>query len=174
MPISSRIGPLTTMPPAIEEVLLDLAVIPVEAMARITGRYSALAPAITALTATFSTVSSHGSRYSVGLSRPTISSGAWLVPSSIAATRSSVGSMIGRKSVQRFSSNRRLRFSSVSGSSNRGVDRSNVSSCGSLASSGVVSCATTPSMNGRPVTGSSPSTNARSSSRVRSASVPGT
>ena len=39
---------------------------------------------------------------------PTTLSGGWLVPLSIASTRSSVGSTIGRKSVQRFSSNSRL------------------------------------------------------------------
>jgi len=80
----------------IEVVLLDLAVDPLAASARITGKYSGRAPAITAFTATFSTVYSQNSRNEVGRIRPTISSGAWLVPFSIAATRASVGSVIGR------------------------------------------------------------------------------
>jgi hypothetical protein len=50
------------MPPAIDEVLLERAVIPVEAIARITGRYSGRAPAMTAFTATFSTVNCQGSQ----------------------------------------------------------------------------------------------------------------
>jgi len=61
-----------------------------------TGRYAGSAPAITAFTATFSTVKSHISRKPVGRICPTTSSGAWLVPASIASTRSSVGSTIGR------------------------------------------------------------------------------
>ena len=43
-------------------VLLIRAENPLEASARITGRYSGLAPAMTALTATFSTVNCHASR----------------------------------------------------------------------------------------------------------------
>jgi hypothetical protein len=62
MPISSRIGPLTTVVMASEVVLDERAVMPLAAWARMTGRYSGLAPAITALTATFSTVSSQNSR----------------------------------------------------------------------------------------------------------------
>jgi hypothetical protein len=54
MPISWRIGPLTTAMLVIEVVLLDLAVDPLAASARITGKYSGRAPAITAFTATFS------------------------------------------------------------------------------------------------------------------------
>src|SRR6516162_11265356 len=75
MPISWRIGPLTTAMLVIEVVLLDLAVDPLPASARITGRYSGRAPAITAFTATFSTVYSQNSRKEVGRIRPTISSG---------------------------------------------------------------------------------------------------
>ena len=116
MPISRRIGPLTTAMLVIEVVLLDLAVDPLAASARITGKYSGRAPAITAFTATFSTVYSQNSRNEVGRIRPTISSGAWLVPFSIAATRASVGSVIGRQSVQWFCRNRCCRFSSLSGS----------------------------------------------------------
>jgi len=96
MPISWRIGPLTTAMLVIEVVLLDLAVDPLAASASITGKYSGRAPAMTAFTATFSTVYSQNSRNEVGRIRPTISSGGWLVPFSIAATRSSVGSTIGR------------------------------------------------------------------------------
>ena len=93
---------------------------PLAIAARITGRYSGRAPAITALTATFSTVNSQNSRNAVGRRRPTTSSRARLVPASIASTRSSVGSTIGRKSVQRSATKRRWRFSSVSGSSSAG------------------------------------------------------
>ena len=73
--ISLRIGPLTTVIVANELVLLDRAEIPLEASARMTGQYSGRAPAITALTATFSTVNSQYSRNAVGRSRPTILSG---------------------------------------------------------------------------------------------------
>src|SRR5215467_10083456 len=96
MPISSRIGPFTTARLVIEVVLEHLAVSPVEANARITGKYSGLAPAITAFTATFSTVYSQNSRKEVGRMQPTTLLGAWLVPLSIAATRSSVGSTTGK------------------------------------------------------------------------------
>ena len=58
MPISFRIGPLTTTIAAIELVVLPRALTPLAASARITGKYSGFAPAITALTATFSTVNS--------------------------------------------------------------------------------------------------------------------
>src|SRR5262245_2957058 len=56
IPISFRIGPLTSAGVANDVVELERAVWPVDAMARITGRYSGRAPAMTALTATFSTV----------------------------------------------------------------------------------------------------------------------
>ena len=62
MPISLRIGPLTTETTANELVLDERAVCPVAASARMTGRYSGRAPAMTALTATFSTVNSQASR----------------------------------------------------------------------------------------------------------------
>src|SRR5688572_29665331 len=62
IPISSRIGPLTIAAAAIELVLLERAVTQVASSARITGKYSGRAPAITAFTATFSTVDSHSSR----------------------------------------------------------------------------------------------------------------
>ena len=62
MPISVRIGPLTTAIAAIDEVLLIRAENPLEARARITGRYSGCAPAMTAFTATFSTVNCQASR----------------------------------------------------------------------------------------------------------------
>ena len=85
------------------------------ASARMTGKYSGLAPAITAFTATFSTVYSQAARNSVGCMWPTISSGLWLVCASIASTRSSVGRTIGSSSVQLFSRNSCCRSSSVSG-----------------------------------------------------------
>jgi hypothetical protein len=62
MPISSRIGPLTTAIVAKDVVELERAVMPLAVAARITGRYSGRAPAMTALTATFSTVNSQNSR----------------------------------------------------------------------------------------------------------------
>src|SRR5215475_9632356 len=102
MPISLQIGPLTTESAANDVVLDERAVTPLADIARITGRYSGLAPAITALTATFSTSNSQNSRNAVGRNLPTILSRATLVPLSIASTRSSVGSVIGRKSVQRL------------------------------------------------------------------------
>src|SRR6185436_5230095 len=91
MPISLRIGPLTTPITANDVVLDERAVCPVAMSARTTGRYSGLQPAITALTATFSTVISQNSRNAAGRRRATTLSGGWLVPLSIAATRSSVG-----------------------------------------------------------------------------------
>src|SRR5690242_18076003 len=105
IPTSFLNGPFTTVIVAKELVLLDLAETPLAASARMAGKYSGFAPAITALTATFSTVNSQNSRNAVGRRRPTISSGGWLVPFSIACTRASVGSVIGRKSVQLFFSN---------------------------------------------------------------------
>jgi hypothetical protein len=61
-----------------------------------TGKYAGRAPAITALTATFSTVYDQASRVEVGRIWPTTSSGRRWVAASISATRSSVGSTIGR------------------------------------------------------------------------------
>ena len=159
--ISLRIGPLMTGIVANEVVLLDRAVIPLAANARMTGKYSGRAPAMTALTATFSTVDSHASRNTVGRSRPTISSGGWLVPLSIASTRASVGSTIGSMSVQRFSTNNRCRSSSVSGSISRGVVRSNDRPWRSASSSGVVRPSSTSCMKGRPEIASLPSMYAR-------------
>ena len=117
MPISLRIGPLTIARVAKDVVELERPVIPLASAARMTGRYSGRAPAMTALTATFSTVNSQNSRNAVGRRRPTTSSRARLVPASMASTRSSVGSTIGRKSVQRSATKSCWRFSSVSGSS---------------------------------------------------------
>src|SRR5687767_2378373 len=93
---SLRIGPLMTGIVANDVVLLERAVMPLDASARMTGKYSGRAPAMTALTATFSTVNSQASRNTVGRSRPTIVSGGRLVPVSIASTRASVGRTIGR------------------------------------------------------------------------------
>jgi len=73
--ISRRIGPLTTAIVAIALELLPRAVTPVAASARITGKYSGRAPAMTAFTATFSTEYSQYSRKCVDRMRPTISSG---------------------------------------------------------------------------------------------------
>ena len=125
MPISWRIGPFTTTMAAAELEVLPRAETCEAASARMTGKYSGSAPAMTAFTATFSTVYSQATRNLTGCMWPTISSGLWLVCASMAATRFSVGSTIGSLSVQLFSRNRRWRFSSVSGSSSRGVVVSN-------------------------------------------------
>ena len=61
MPIWSRMGPFTTTILAKEVVEVKSEVTPVDAMAKITGKYSGFAPAMTALIATFSTVYSHAS-----------------------------------------------------------------------------------------------------------------
>src|SRR5512147_130469 len=84
MPISLRIGPLTTVITEAELDVLARAEMPVAARASRIGRYSGLQPAITALTATFSTVYSHRPRFGVGCMRPTTSSGLRLVPRSMA------------------------------------------------------------------------------------------
>src|SRR5215471_1981815 len=86
IPISWRTGPLTTTMEAIALELLLRAVTPEAATARITGKYSGRAPAMTALTATFSTVYSQYSRKWVERMRPTTSSGFRRVAASIAAT----------------------------------------------------------------------------------------
>ena len=143
MPISLRIGPFTTDIVANELVLLERAVCPLAAIARITGKYSGRAPAITALTATFSTVNSQASRNAVGRRRPTTLSGDWLVPVSMRATRSSVGRTTGSMSVQRLRTKSSCRFSSVSGSSRRGVERSKLVPFTSSASSARVRPSTT-------------------------------
>ena len=97
-------------------LVLPRAVTPVAASARITGKYSGRAPAMTAFTATFSTVYSQYSRKCVERIRPTTSSGRRLVWASIAATRSSVGRTMGSLSVQSLSRKRWWRFTSLSGS----------------------------------------------------------
>src|SRR5687768_16727059 len=63
---SWRIGPLTMAMAEVELVDDPRAVTPVEARARTTGRYSGRQPAMTALTATFSTVTSQNSRNLAG------------------------------------------------------------------------------------------------------------
>ena len=75
MPSSWRTGPLTTTMAAAELVVLPRALRRVAAIARITGKYSGRAPAMTALTATFSTVYSQYSRKCVDRMWPTTSSG---------------------------------------------------------------------------------------------------
>src|SRR5215467_1840607 len=115
MPIWCRIGPLTTTITADELELDERAESSDAASARITGKYSGRAPAITALTATCSTVNSHAARNSTGCMWPTTSSGRRLVPLSMASTRSRVGSTIGSLSVQLLSRNSFCRLSSVSG-----------------------------------------------------------
>src|ERR1700685_1773777 len=115
MPISWRIGPLTTTIIAEELELDERADSSEAASARITGKYCGRAPAITAFTATCSTVYSQAARNSTGCRWPTISSAGRLVPLSMASTRSRVGSTIGSLSVQLFSRNCCCRLSSVSG-----------------------------------------------------------
>src|SRR3954451_4690390 len=90
IPISLRMGPLTTTIAEDELEVEPRAEISDAASARITGKYSGLAPAMTARTASFATVYSYTARNSVACMRPTISSGWRLVAASIAATRFSV------------------------------------------------------------------------------------
>ena len=81
---------------------------PWQEIARITGKYSGLAPAMTALMATCLTVNDHeGCAPWAALNLPMTSSGLWLVPFSIASTFSSVGRMMGMKSVRLLSQYRR-------------------------------------------------------------------
>jgi hypothetical protein len=91
---------LITAAVANEFVELESDVSPVSAMARIVGKYSGFAPAITALMATCFTVNCQsGYDPRAGDIFPTISSGLWLVPFSMAVSRSSVGRTICMKSV---------------------------------------------------------------------------
>jgi hypothetical protein len=93
--ISLRTGPFTTTI-AEEELDVDPRALTSEAAsARMTGKYSGRAPAITAFTATLSTVYSQWPRNSVACMWPTTSSGLRLVAPSMAATRFSVGKTIG-------------------------------------------------------------------------------
>ena len=96
MPISLRIGPLTTTMAAIDEVLLIRAEKPLAASARMTGRYAGPRARHDGV---------HGHLLDCELPRlavvgraqlPTISSRSRDVPASIASTRSSVGRTIGR------------------------------------------------------------------------------
>ncbi len=125
IPISCRIGPFTTTMAEAELEVLPRAETCDAASARMTGKYSGSAPAMTAFTATCSTVYSQATRNLTGCIWPTMSVAARLVCASMAATRFSVGSTIGSLSVQSFSRNRRWRFSSVSGAMRRGVVVSN-------------------------------------------------
>src|ERR1700683_2116869 len=86
MPISSRIGPFTTTIAEAELEVEPRAETCDAASARMTGKYSGLAPAMTAFPATFSTVYSQATRNSTGCIWPTISSGLWLVFASMGAT----------------------------------------------------------------------------------------
>ena len=74
--------------------------------ARITGKYSGLAPAITALTAIFSTVAVPF----FGATWPRTSPGERVVAASIAFTSLGVGGTIGRPSAQWLSRNRSFTF----------------------------------------------------------------
>ena len=102
MPISAVMGPLTTRtgptPMVVARIpcMLNSSVQTASRAASTTGRYSGRQPAITELTATFSTV--HSTRF--GGTRATTSSAALDVPSSIRSTRASVGGTNGSPSVQ--------------------------------------------------------------------------
>src|ERR1022692_5040694 len=77
----SRIGPLITGAETSEFVELNSAEIPVDAIARIVGKYSGRAPAITALTAHCRTLYDHGGNAPcAGVILPITSSGLWLPP----------------------------------------------------------------------------------------------
>src|ERR1022692_3702841 len=93
----SRIGPLITGAETSEFVELNSAEIPVDAIARIVGKYSGRAPAITALTAHCRTLYDHGGNAPcAGVILPITSSGLWLQPPRIFSPRTSGGVMIGR------------------------------------------------------------------------------
>ncbi len=102
MPIACVTGPFTTMTGPAGIVVastpctLNASVQAASTAASTTGRCSGRQPASTALTATFSTV--QGTRS--GGTIATTSSGARVVPASIASTRSSVGGTTGSPSVQ--------------------------------------------------------------------------
>src|SRR5271170_7046627 len=158
-----RIGPLITTIFAIE--LVELPKGACVARAKITGKCSGDAPAITALMATFSTVSCRAPP--VMLIVLITSSGLWLVPLSISVTRFSVGRLIQLKSVHSLLSNITRRFSSESGGRNRG---STASSGGapeifSSAVRGLVSALVTAAINGWPLSMSLPVTYPTSTAR---------
>ena len=94
-PLTMTTGP-TGIVVASRPCMLNSSVHAASTAASTTGRYSGRHPAITALTATFSTV--HSTRS--GGTTATTSSGARVVPASIRSTRSSVGGTTGRPSVQ--------------------------------------------------------------------------
>jgi hypothetical protein len=102
MPMARRTGPFTTItgPEGIvvasSPCMLNSSVQTASTAARTTGRNSGRQPAMTAFTATFSTV--QGARS--GGTTATTWSGARVVPSSMATTRSSVGGTSGRPSLQ--------------------------------------------------------------------------
>lgn len=79
--------------------ILNCSVVIASTAAMTTGRYPGLQPAITALIATFSTVT--GARF--GGTTPMTSCGSRFVPPSIRSTRSGVGGMTGRPSVRPWS-----------------------------------------------------------------------
>ena len=102
MPMRPATGPLTTIigpekyVVASRPCMLNSSVQAASTAASTTGRYSGRQPAMTALTATFSTV--HSTRS--GGTTVTTSSGSRVVPSSIRSTRASVGGTTGSPSVQ--------------------------------------------------------------------------
>ena len=102
MPMRRRIGPFTiTIGPENHSVhsrpcILNVSVHAASTAASTTGKYSGLQPAMTAFTATFSTVHSA----SVGGTTAMISSGARVVAANMAATRASVGGTTGNPSDQ--------------------------------------------------------------------------
>src|SRR4030042_5594394 len=100
IPISLRIGPFTIsiVPKAVVDGINDDCF--VGGIASITGKCSGQAPAMTAKTAILTTVHLTTSLVSMMNISLTTSSGGALVPASIFCTRSSVGRMIGRQSVQ--------------------------------------------------------------------------
>ena len=103
MPISRAIGPLTRSMDSkcVVEGMRDDC--PVEAMAKITGKCSGFAPAITAITAILVTVGLISSFVSIMNTSATTSSGSAQVPVCIFSTRSLVGRIMGLPSVQPFS-----------------------------------------------------------------------
>jgi len=112
---SFTILPLTTAIAAIDDVELECASVCEAASARMAGNISGLAPAITALMATVSTVYCHASRSPVTRIFPTISLGFVMGGLEHRRDRSSVGMTMGSWSVQKRSSKYFWILSAVSG-----------------------------------------------------------
>src|ERR1700723_3036258 len=94
--LGSEIGPFSITMRVNDDVELNSDGWPEAEIARITGRYSGVAPAITALMATCLTVNVHeGCAPCAALNFPMPSSGLWLLSLSIASPLFPVGRVVG-------------------------------------------------------------------------------